>query len=129
LLAALLLGLLGVAEGDILLDYAHSGPPMVRLRERWARRLARDRDAGRPTRFASQEEWARLADELLSANRETMATTLAWLDGRHGSISGWAHDHGFGPADITALRARLLESPTPSAEPSGGAANVPDQVP
>ena len=123
LLAALLLGLLGVSETDILVDYAHSKRSMPRLRARWERRLAKDRAAGRPTRFANDEEWARLADELLSANRETMATTLAWLDGRHGSIAGWAHDHGFGAAEVAALQERLLEPA------DGGAANVPGEVP
>ena len=129
LLAALLLGLLGVSETDILTDYARSGPSMVRMREGWQRRLAKDRAAGRPSRFADEEEWARLADELLSANRETMATTLAWLDGRHGSIAGWADDHGFGSDEVEALRSRLLE---PADRPGGAtspAANVPDEVP
>ena len=127
LLAALLLGLLGVSETDILVDYAHSGRSMPRLRARWERRLAKDRAAGRPTRFANDEEWARLADELLSANRETMATTLAWLDGRHGSIAGWAHDHGFRAAEVGALQARLLEPADGAA--AEGAANVPGEVP
>lgn len=121
LLAALLLGLLGVSETDVLTDYAHSGRSMVRMREAWRRRLERDRAAGKPTRFADEEEWARLADELLSANRETMATTLAWLDGRHGSIAGWAGDHGFGEDEVARLQARLLE-------PAEPAANVPAEV-
>ncbi len=38
----------------------------------------------------------------------TMARLLAVLDDRHGGAAGWLADHGFGPGELAALRARLV---------------------
>jgi hypothetical protein len=62
------------------------------------------------------EDWQRVADELLSANPETMAAALAHLRERHGSVPGWALTHGFAEEELVALQARLLE-------PAAGAAS------
>jgi protein tyrosine/serine phosphatase len=39
---------------------------------------------------------------------ETMAAFLDQLDVRYGGAAGWLADHGFGPDEVAALRAKLL---------------------
>jgi protein-tyrosine phosphatase len=119
LLAALLLGLLGAGDADILADYGHSERSLPRLRRRWERRLEADRAAGR-SRFVSAEEWQRVGDELLSANPETMAAALAHLRAQHGGLPGWALAHGFAEEELVALQARLLVPAANSTNPATG---------
>ena len=74
-------------------------------------------DPGRGTTSdrGKSERRRRVTAELFSAEPETLAAALAFVRDRHGSIEGWALDHGFTADDLTALRSRLLE-PSPTVE-------------
>jgi protein-tyrosine phosphatase len=132
MLAGLLLSLLGVDESDIVTDYGYSRRSVALLRQRWQRRVAAGQidattatvgDAATVTSAdpskrktgdrAKSERRRRVTAELFSAEPETLAAALAFVRDRHGSIEGWALDHGFTADDLGALRGRLLE-PAPA---------------
>ncbi len=102
LLAALLLGALGVADPDILDDYEFTN-----------RYLAAPRVAGlRPELAARGVDIDRLLP-YFTAPRPVMAATLVGLRQRYGSIAGYLSEMaGTDAADLEALRAGLLERPS-----------------
>jgi protein tyrosine/serine phosphatase len=96
-LAALTLGLLGVADDDIADDYALSADAERRYQE-WQRRLAPER-----------EEAGHAAPWMLNpCPREAMLLFLTELRERHGSVDAFARRAGLGDAEIARLRDRLL---------------------
>jgi protein-tyrosine phosphatase len=96
IVAALVLGLLGVSEEDIVADYALTQEVMAAMIERYPRRALRS-SAGSP--FPSA---------ILRAEAETMRHTLGVLADEYGSAAGWAEAAAIEPAVVTKLRAALL---------------------
>jgi protein tyrosine/serine phosphatase len=100
LVAAVLLGLVGVADVDIAADYALSQAALAAFR---SRAEEQDGDAA---------AWlARVPRQLLEARPEAMLDLLGWLRERHGSIEGYVRSIGVTNATIAALRIRLLAEP------------------
>ena len=97
LVAALVLGALGVDHETIAADYALTAGvlPMLLQRNR-ARAVARGVDA------------EVTEHELLLAEEATMLTVLARLRAEHGSVELYLERHGLDPEAVTALRAGLL---------------------
>jgi protein-tyrosine phosphatase len=96
-LAAVVLGVLGVDEDVIVADYVLSADAM-------ARRLARlqETDAAAAALLASQPAgW-------LAAPAEVMHTVLRHLDELHGGPGGYLVDHGADPTTLEELRQSLL---------------------
>jgi len=95
LLAALVLGLLGVTEDTIVADYTRSSDAIPTLIARLGSRgSVYDPEVVRP---------------YLTADAETMEFALAKIRERYGSIEQYVVDHGFEPSDIANLRAALVE--------------------
>lgn len=96
-LAALALGLLGVADDDIADDYALSAEAENRYQE-WQRRIA--------------PEWAEDGHAapwtLNPCPREAMLLFLTELRERHGSVDAFARRAGLSGTEIATLRDRLL---------------------
>ena len=97
--AALVLGLLGVSEDDIVADYVLTQDVMPVMIERFPRRALR----------SSGE--ARYPSPVLRAEADTMRQTLAVLVDDYGSAAGWAEAAALDPAVVTALRTALLTDP------------------
>jgi protein-tyrosine phosphatase len=97
-LAAVVLGLLGVSEDLIAEDYALTAPAMPAIHAR-VRQVAKR--LGLPARPGVLVEWAPEAS--------MMAETLKLARERWGGIGEWAALHGVGAEDIAALRAALIE--------------------
>jgi protein-tyrosine phosphatase len=97
-LAALTLGLLGVADDDIADDYALSAHAERRYQE-WQRTLSPDQ----PEEGGHAPAWV-----LNPCPREAMLFFLAELRERHGSLEAFIHRAGLGDAEIAVLRDRLL---------------------
>jgi protein-tyrosine phosphatase len=98
-LAAALLGLLGVADADICADYALTAPMMPFIGAR-VRAALKQHD---PTISFSDD------DEPWMPTEATMAATLSGLRERWGSIVGWAQAYGLADGELAALRAALVE--------------------
>jgi protein-tyrosine phosphatase len=96
-LAALVLGFLGVPSEVIVDDYALSGEAMVAMLE-WMRQENPD----------SAEQIARLRPAVMSAPRESMAALLQIVAQEHGSFDRLAHHLRLVPA-VERLREELLE--------------------
>ena len=97
LVAALVLGALGVDDETIAADYALTAGVLPMLLERnRARALARGVDP------------EVTEHELLLAEEATMLAVLAQLRAEHGSIERYLERHGLDPEAVTALRAGLL---------------------
>jgi protein-tyrosine phosphatase len=97
LVAALVLGALGVDDETIAADYALTAGVLPMLLERnRARALARGVDP------------EVTEHELLLAEEATMLAVLAQLRAEHGSIVRYLERHGLDPEAVTALRAGLL---------------------
>ena len=99
ILAALVLGFLGVPRDVIVDDYALSAEAMIALFERLK--------AEYPD---SVEEVERYAPAVISVAPETMAAFLDALEDEHGSFDDLARSLGVEDA-VTRLRASLLEAP------------------
>jgi protein tyrosine/serine phosphatase len=98
LVAAMVLGLLGVADEDIAADYALSEAALAAFRKR-----AEEEDA-------DAAAWlSRVPPQLLRARPEAMLDLLNWLRERHGSIEGYVRSIGVSDGTVAALRVRLLE--------------------
>jgi protein-tyrosine phosphatase len=97
LVAALVLGALGVADGEIAGDYALTAENLPRLLER-----NRARAAARGVDPEVTEH------ELLLAEEATMLAVLARVRAEHGSVEGYLERHGLAPQTVEALRAGLL---------------------
>jgi protein-tyrosine phosphatase len=96
IMAALVLGLLGVSDDDIVADYALTGEVMAAMIERYPRRALKS-SAGSPYPSA-----------ILRAESDTMRHTLDALADQYGSAAGWAASAAVDPVVITKLRAALL---------------------
>jgi protein-tyrosine phosphatase len=96
LVSAVLLGVLGVAEAVIALDYAASETTLEAIIERLMR----------------QEGYRQMIEALppdtRRAGRETMEEFLAVLTRRYGSVEGYTRAAGVSAATLAALRERLL---------------------
>jgi hypothetical protein len=97
LVAALILGALGVADAEIAADYALTAGNLPVLLER---------NRARAAAWAVEPEVTE--HELLLAEEATMRTVLARLRAEHGSVEGYLAGHGLDPDAVTALRAGLL---------------------
>jgi len=95
LVAAMVLGLLGVDEATITSDYAATAAVIDHLLARLSARMP-GRDAPGP--------------RIMSAEAETMQAALDWMRTTHGSIEGYVRAHGLTDAEITALRDDLIET-------------------
>jgi len=97
LVAALVLGALGVADEEIAADYALTADNLPLLLERNRARAAARGVAPEVTEH-----------ELLLAEAATMLTVLARLRAEHGSVEGYLEHHGLDREALAALRAGLL---------------------
>lgn len=96
IIAALLLANAGVSRGDIVADYALTGPRIAPLVQHL---LERTRAHGGDTEIHAR---------FLRCDPPTMSATLDHLEARHGSVPGYLRDIGLDPAEVEALRDRLL---------------------
>ncbi len=96
-LVAVLLGVLGVPDEVIVEDYVLSAKAMAALRQKLIER------------YPTGREVIEQADELFSAEPETIADLLSHLRATHGSIEAYAAWAGAGPDVVAALRDVLLE--------------------
>jgi protein-tyrosine phosphatase len=94
---ALALTAAGVGRDAVIADYAATG-------ERMAAVLNRLRSS--PT-YASDTNSRPDEDHMPRA--DTMAWFLDEIDASYGGVMAWLDQHGFGPADVAALRAKLLD--------------------
>jgi protein-tyrosine phosphatase len=96
-ISAIVLGVLGVADGVIVADYAATQENLDAIVDR----------------LLSLEGYRTMLDHLppdtLHAEPETMVQFLARLRARHGSMDAYAAGAGVPPATVERLRARLLE--------------------
>ena len=95
---ALALSVAGVTQDAIVADYAATS-------QRIAAILARLRSS--PT-YATDVD--RLPEDAHTPREHTMTSFLGHLDTEHGGVLGWLEENGFGDADATRLRQRLLAS-------------------
>jgi protein-tyrosine phosphatase len=95
---ALALTAVGVTREAVVADYAASGERIVAVLERLraSRTYAADINS-RPNPAADD-----------TPRPETMTAFLDQLDVRYDGAAGWLADHGFGPDEVAALRAKLL---------------------
>ncbi len=98
LLAALLLGALGVPNEAIVHDYALTELAMPAFLERMANRY--------PDR---QEEMAAIPPGFFSATPQAMADTLTHLEADYGSIEAYLLNAGVSPGTLKTLNNRLTE--------------------
>jgi protein tyrosine/serine phosphatase len=98
IVSAVLLGLLGVPDKDIVADYALSGGAMARFLA-WLRAEYPD----------AKDELERSSAAIVAAEPETMALFLQRFRSVHGSFEDYAESLGMISA-ATALRAALLEA-------------------
>jgi protein tyrosine/serine phosphatase len=97
LVAALVLGALGVADEEIAADYALTADNLPVL---LARNRARAAVSGVDPEVTEHE--------LLLAEEATMLAVLERLRAEHGSVEGYLGRHGLAPEAVAALRAGLL---------------------
>jgi protein-tyrosine phosphatase len=97
LVAALILGALGVADEDIAADYALTAGVLPVLLERNRARA----DARGVAPEVAQ-------NSLLTAEAATMRPVLTRLRAEHGSVDDYLEAHGAAPETLAALRAGLL---------------------
>jgi protein tyrosine/serine phosphatase len=95
---ALALTAAGVHRDEVIADYAATG-------ERMAAVLDRLRSS--PT-YASDTNSRPDTEHMPRA--ETMAWFLGEIDASYGGVLAWLGQHGFGPDDVAALRAKLVNS-------------------
>jgi len=110
-LAAVVLSLLGVPDAVIAADYAATAAAMPTIHERVA--VVVDR-LGLPPRPPSVLVW--------EPEAAMMARTLELVRQRWGGMHGWARAFGITPAELAALRSRLVtrRRPAPASPGSGG---------
>lgn len=96
-LAAVLLGLLGVSDEDITVDFELSGDEVVALVDH-----LRTREDFEDHPMMNQPE------ELLRAPRAAMELFLADVRSEFGGIPGWVRELGVPDDQVAALRARLV---------------------
>jgi protein-tyrosine phosphatase len=96
--SAVLLSVLGVADADVVADYALTHPVVELLHERT-----------RATRPQMDEIWARMPQDLLGASAATMEELLALARERWGSMTAYVEAVGVGGDTVESLRDVLLE--------------------
>jgi protein tyrosine/serine phosphatase len=96
--AALLLGLLGVADADIVADYALTSEVLEEIHARHRREVP-----------AIDEQWANLPPDIAGAFPRTMEGLLAEVRDRYGSWDGYATEIGVDASTLTTLTTSLLE--------------------
>lgn len=96
--SAVLLGLLGVGDLDIVADYVLTHEVVEQIHER-----------GRAERPDRDDVWKDLPQDLLGAHAVSMEGMIAGLHARFGSWLGYAHHIGIDDDVVLALRAALLE--------------------
>ena len=93
-LAALVLGLVGVSDTDIVADYAATGTAVDLIVARAGARGSAAAAVG--------------LEHLLYAEAENMEGTLEWLHSTYGGFAPWALANGYTDGEIAALRATLV---------------------
>lgn len=96
LFSAVLLGLLGVGDADIVTDYALTQEVLELIHER-----------GRARYRNESEAWKHLPEDMLGAHEPTMEATIALLRDRWGSWEGYADAMGVEPEVVSTLRDEL----------------------
>jgi protein-tyrosine phosphatase len=96
-LAAVVLGLLGVPEEAIAADYAATAAAMPTIHERVAVVVDRLGLPPRPVSLLTWEPDAALMARMLDAVRD-----------RWGDMAGWAHEYGLTDDELSTLRANLV---------------------
>ena len=96
LIAALLLGLVGVAPATIAADYALTAECLRPRDQEWLEHGPGDR--------AEREEWLRR----FAPTAEVMLEVLDRLEDRYGGVEGYLRAAGVAPEDVARLRARLV---------------------
>lgn len=96
-IAAVVLGILGVSEEEISQDYALTGLAMPKIMERLRQS---------PTYSANV---SRLPEEMYSAVSETMRTFIQFVSKKFGTFENWALNNGVTSDEIRRLRSNLLE--------------------
>ncbi|KQN75168.1 tyrosine-protein phosphatase [Devosia sp. Leaf64] len=96
IIAALLLGLVGVEPDDIVADYAQTADLIAPI--------IAEITAGAVARGADPDSFRRL----LASEPETMAATLAFIDAEYGSVERYLELIGLEATTIERLRQRLL---------------------
>ena len=99
LLAAVLLGTLGVADEDIVSDYALSARYMGKIVDHW----------WEVEQTSPQAYFQRMPPFTYDARPETMEHVLTTLRAQHGSMLGYIERHGGGRDLVSRLEAALLE--------------------
>ena len=93
---AMALTVVGVRREAVIADYAASAERMEAI-------LARLRSS---RTYASDVDSVPAAEQ--APRPQTMAAFLGQLDVRHGGAQGWLAERGFGPSDVSSLRAKLI---------------------
>jgi protein-tyrosine phosphatase len=96
--SAVLLGVLGVGDSDVVADYAMTHEVIDELHART-----------RAVRPHIDEVWSRLPPDILGAHATTMQELLGLVRARWDSMTGYAHDIGVSPDTIHRLQDDLLE--------------------
>jgi protein-tyrosine phosphatase len=96
--AAMLLGLLGVADEDIVADYALTAEVIEEIHERHRREVP-----------GIDEQWSRLPADIAGAVPKTMEGLLAAIHDRFGSWADYAGTIGVPATTLDALRTELLD--------------------
>jgi protein-tyrosine phosphatase len=95
---ALALAVAGVEQGVIVADYMATDERLEAIVERLARSRMYSRDmSSRPVRAHAPRA-------------ETMKAFLEQLDARYGGLGNWLAGHGFGPDEVSQLRAKLRQA-------------------
>jgi protein-tyrosine phosphatase len=97
--AAVLLGLLGVGDDDIVADYALTHEVIDAIHERT-----------RETRPTIDEIWSRLPADILGAHAATMTDLLVLVGDRWGSLAGYVDAIGVDAATAAQVRAAVFTS-------------------
>lgn len=95
--AAVLLGLLGVSDDDIVADYALTQDVMPMMLARWRT-------------SSTQPDEREFPAHVLRAEADTMRRLLDLIEAEHGSLRGYARAGGITDEIVDALQAHLLES-------------------
>jgi protein-tyrosine phosphatase len=96
--SAVLLGVLGVGDDDVVADYAMTHEVIDELHART-----------RAVRPNIDEVWSRLPPAILGAHATTMEGLLDQVRDRWGSMAGYARDIGVSTDTVERLQAELLE--------------------
>jgi protein-tyrosine phosphatase len=98
--SAVVLGLLGVSDADIVADYVLTHEVVDAIHERGKRDFP---DAA--------DTWPELPKALMGAEAETMERMLVGMRDQWGTWDAYAADIGVGPEVVAAVRAALLTKP------------------